>query len=117
MVEAGANATVRLNDSRTANSTVGGGLATHSSGDYYYTAVEPPDSAKLHGRFTVDPGKEKQNSIETFPRGYAVLVVLYQGDKIGWYASASCGYEALVGLEVHTRPSQYGDAWAGYECR
>lgn len=118
VIDSQASITVRFNDSLTANTTIGPGLSTSSSGEYrYYTAVEPPDSAELHGRFTVEPGEEKHSSIEEFPRDYAVLVVLYQGDKIGWYASANCGNEALVGLEVYTRPSQYGDAGAGYGCR
>jgi hypothetical protein len=118
VVKAGSNVTVRYNDSRTANATVGEGLRTFSSAEYYYTAVEPPDSAELHGRFRVGPGKENRSSIEKFRQDSAVLVVLYQDGKIGWYAIAHCSDGALVGVNVKTRPSQTGgDAGAGYGCR
>lgn len=116
IVEAGKNVTVRLNDSRTANSTIGQGLRTSSSGDYYYTSIEPPDSARLHGRFTVKPGEKNRSSIENFSQNSAVVVVLHQNDKIGWWASAYCSDGALVGLEVRSRPSQFGDAGAAYGC-
>ena len=117
MVDPSSTVTVHLNDSRSSNTTAGQGLQTHSSGNYYYTAVDLPDSARVHGRFTVESGEEKRSSIEEFPRGYAVVVVLYRGDKIGWWASANCNDRALVGLDVLTRPSQYGDAEAGYVCQ
>jgi hypothetical protein len=117
VVDADATVTVSLNDSRTANTTIGEGLATSSAGDYYYTAVELPESARLHGRFAIDPGKEERSSIDEFPRDYAVVVVLHQDDKIGWWASAHCSDGALVGLEVTTRPSRFGDAGARYGCQ
>lgn len=117
VVEAGATATVRREDNLTGNYTIDQGLRTHSSGPYAWTTVELPDSARLHGRFTVEPGEEKRGSIEEFSHDSAVVVVLYQDDKIGWWASAYCSDGALVGLEVHTRLSRFGDAGAGYGCR
>jgi len=111
------NLTVRLNDSRTINTTISPGLTSSSSGQYhYYTAVEPPESARLHGRFTIKPGEEERSTIEEFPRTYAVVVILIQGDKIGWYATAKCGNEVLIGLEVTSRPYKFSDAWAAYQC-
>lgn len=112
------NVTARRDDGNVGNYTIDGALSTHSSGDYHaWKEVELPDSARLHGRFTIDPDEENRSSIDEFPRGYSVVVIVYQGDNSGWWASTNCGSQALVGLEVHTRPSQYGDAWAGYECR
>lgn len=111
-----ATVTTRRDDGLTGNYTIGQGLATHSSGPHAWGKVKLPDSARLHGRFIIDPGEEKRSSIENFSRDSAVVVVLYQGDKIGWWASAHCSDGALVGLEIYTRPSRYGDAGAGYEC-
>ena len=117
IVDADTNVTVRLNDSRTINDTIEEGLVTTSSGDYYYyTAIEPPKSARLHGRYTLEPGEVKETSIEEFPRDAAVVVVLHQNDTIGWWASAYCSDGALVTFSATSRPSKYGDAWAGYRC-
>jgi hypothetical protein len=113
-----ANVTIRLNDSRTVNTSISQGLTTASSGDYYYyTAVEPSHSAQIHGRFTVEPGEERQSSIENFSLNSVVVVVLYQDNKSGWWASAYCSDGALIGLGVTSRPDQYSDAEAGYGCR
>jgi hypothetical protein len=116
VADSDATVTIRMNDSRTTNTTIGQGLAGHSSGDYHYTAVELPDSARLHGRFTVAPSEENRSSIEEFPRNYAVVVVLYLDEhKIGWWGSANCGNEALLGLEVVSRSNS--DAFSAFECR
>lgn len=117
VVDPEATVKTRRDDGLTGNYTIGQGLSSHSSGPYAWSTVELPDSAELHGQFTVEPGEEKRSSIKEFPQHYAVIVILYQGNKSGWWASASCSDGGLVGLEVHTRPSQYSDAWAGYGCR
>lgn len=119
VVEVPSTATTRLNDSRTGNYTIGQGLRSHSSGDAgFWVAIELADSARLHGRFVLEPDEEHRSRIEKFPRNFAVVVVLYQDPNVsGWWASANCDDQTLVGFKVHTRPSKYGDAWAGYECR
>lgn len=117
VVRAPAKVKAKRADGITGNYTVGQGLRSHSSGPYAWTKVELPNSAQLHGWFTVEPGKKERGTIEEFSQNSAVVVVLYQDGNIsGWWASAYCSDGALVGLEVHTRPSKYGDAWAGYEC-
>lgn len=118
VVERSSTVATRRSDGITVNWSIGQGLATTSSGPYPWTKFEFPDSARLHGRFTLEPGEVNRTTVREFPRNFAVVVVLYQDPGIsGWWASANCDDQALVGLEVHTRPSQYGDAWAGYGCR
>lgn len=117
VVEFGANVRVERTDGLTGNYTVGQGVASHSSGPHAWTEVKPPDSARLHGRFTITPGNHTRSSIENFSRHSAVVVVVYEGNRSGWWASAYCSDQALVGLEVHSRPSTFTDAWAGYGCR
>lgn len=117
VVEAPAEVKVQREDGVSGNYTIGQGLRSHSSGPYAWTSVEPPDSSRFHGQFTVEPGQKKWSSIKNFSQNSAVVVILYQGEnKSGWWASAYCSDGALVGLEVHSRPSKYGDAWVGYEC-
>lgn len=118
VVERSSTVETRRSDGLTANWSIGQGLATASSGPYPWTKFEFPDSARLHGRFTLKPGEVNRTTIREFPRDLAVVVVLYQDPGIsGWWASANCDDQALVGLEVHTRPSKYGDAGAAYGCR
>lgn len=116
-VEAGSNVTSTLNDGRTGHWTISQGIRTHGTGEYYYTSIEPPKSARHIGRYTLKSGEEKQRSIKKFRGNSAVVVVLYQGDKIGWWASAQCSDGALVAFGATSRPSKNGgDAHAGYRC-
>lgn len=118
VVEAGANATVRRRDGRTVNWTIERGLRTHDAAkNIPFTAVEPPASARFHRDYTLASGEVKETPLEDFPQDAVVLVVLRQGETIGWWATAGCGDGALVGLSVTSRPSKYGDAWAGYRCQ
>lgn len=117
VVEAPAKVKVQRADGITGNYTVGQGLRSHSSGPYAWTTVELPDSARLHGQFTVEPSEKERSAIEEFSQNSAVVVVLYQGKNTsGWWASAYCSDGALVVLEVQTRPSKYSDALAVYKC-
>jgi hypothetical protein len=119
VVEAPSTATTQLDDGRTGNYTIGEGLRSHSSGDYHFwTTVELPESARLHSRVKLNPGEVNQSTVDEFPQNFAVVVVLYQdSSKSGWWASANCADQALVGLEVTSRPDKYGDAFASYGCR
>jgi hypothetical protein len=66
VVDLPANVSTRRNDGLTATYPLGEGLVTTEPGDgYFYTTVEPPESAQLHGRYTLEPGEENQSSIET----------------------------------------------------
>jgi len=113
------NVTVRRDDGLTGTTNIGPGLRSHSPGENHtYTSVELPDSARLHGRYTLAPGESNQSSIEELPRDFAVVIVVYQADdEIIEWASAHCG-ETLVGMRVtsrHIRPQ--ADISASYICR
>jgi hypothetical protein len=120
VVDLPANVSTRRNDGLTATYPLGEGLVTTEPGDgYFYTTVEPPESAQLHGRYTLEPGEENQSSIEKFPRDFAVVVVAYQDENhiIEW-VSANCADQALVGLEVTSRHIKTNaDVFASYGCR
>jgi len=107
----------RRSDGLAGNWSIGQGVGTRSSGPHPWTEVDLPDSARLHSRIMLEPGDENRSTIENFPRNYAVVVVLYQENVSGWWASASCDDRALIGIEVISTPSQYGEASAAYGCR
>lgn len=117
VVEAGATVKTELDDGRTGNVTIGQGLMTVGTSGEYYVTVEPPESARLHGRYTLVSGEVNRSSIQHFAKDAAIVVVLHQNGKIGWWASVYCSDGALVGFKAVTRPSKTGgDAWAGYRC-
>lgn len=117
IVEVGATVKTELNDGRTGNWTIGQGLSTVGTSGEYYVTVEPPESARLYGRYTLEPGEVNRSSIEELATDAAIVVVLHQNGKIGWWASVYCSDGVLVGFEAVTRPSKTGgDAWAGYSC-
>lgn len=119
VVKAPATAMVRQDDGSTGNYTIGQGLRSHSSGEYHvYTEVKLPESAQLHGRYTLTPGEQNQSSITGFSRNGAVVVILSRGaNEIVWWASANCDEAALVGLKVTSYPKPPGGAFATYGCR
>ena len=101
VIEYPANVTTRRDDGLTGNYRVGPGIATNSPGENHtWTSVELPDSARLHGRYTLAPGEENQTSIEEFPADFAVVVVIYQDENeiVSW-VSAHCDGD-LAFLEV-----------------
>jgi hypothetical protein len=101
VVKLPADATVRRDDGLSGEVELGrGGVTTNEPGDNHtYTAVELPDSAKLHGRYTLGPREMNKSSIEEFPRNFAVVVVIYEEDEIVSWVSSTCD-GSLVFLEV-----------------
>ena len=128
VVELPAKLTVRRDDNKSSTTDIGQGLSNVDSGNYHnYTAVEPPNSAYLHGRYTLAPGEVNRSTIkaddlnrtsgERFPPQFAVVVVVYQDENvITSYVTANCDDLALVGLGVHSYPDPPGGIWAEYEC-
>lgn len=130
VVELPANLTTRREDGLTGTGPIGQGGGTHEPGvNYSFTAVELPDSAYLHGRYTLEPGKEKRTNIspsdfaskrETFPRRFAVVVVVYHDkneDEIIEYTTVNCDEADLTGLKVTSRHIKAKpDIWLVFNC-
>ena len=102
VVELPADVTFRLSDDRTGTHSIGEGVGTVDSGDNQtYTSVELPESARLHGRFTLGPGESYQSAIGNLPRNFAVVVVVYQDENEAVsFVIANCDDLALVALRV-----------------
>lgn len=96
-----ANVTYRTSDGLQAKVDIGEGMGTYDPGEEYYTSVEPPDSARLHGRFRVKPGESHNSSIQNPPRGFAIVVVVYQAENtIVGFASSNCDDLKMAKLRV-----------------
>ncbi|MDS0280381.1 hypothetical protein NDI85_21580 [Halomicroarcula sp. S1AR25-4] len=102
VVELPAEYTIRFDDGRVDTTSIDQGITSHNPGDNQtFTAVELPDSARLHGRYTLAAGETNQASIEDFPRRFAVVVVVSRDvGEIVWYVTVNCHEQALAGFEV-----------------
>ncbi len=118
VVETPANVTTRRNDGLVGHGQIGEGLASHSPGENYtWTAVELPPSARLHGRYELEPGEENRSTMSEFPQHFAVVVIIYQGeDRIIWWISSSCDEASMSYVEVMSYPDPPGGALASSRC-
>lgn len=114
VVELPANATIRRDDGLSGVVDLGaGGVTTNDPGENHtYTAVELPESARLHSRYSLEPRERNRTSIEEFPRDFAVVVIIYEGDNIVAWVSSTCPGN-LVFLRVTM--NDYG-ASASFNC-
>lgn len=81
-------------NNQTANYIVGQGSSTIENPDTYpFTNIKLPESARKHGRYTLDPGDRKQLSIEDVAPNEAIVVLVYD-EPDGTYRainSLNCG--------------------------
>ena len=119
VVEVGATVKIRRSEGDTDTFSVSEGLYSMESSGNPLTRVELPDSARFHGRFTLEPDKKTNTTITEFRRNMAVVVIVHDesDDNIRMILSANCGGANLLGFNVSTRPdSEAGGARSGYEC-
>lgn len=108
VVERPADITVRFHDGRVGTGSITEGITVADSGENQtYKTVELPESARLHGRYTLEPGESEQTAIDDLPVNFAVVIVVYQDEnQIVSYVTANCDDLDLAALRV-TRTS-YG---------
>ncbi len=117
VVKAGSHITFHKNDSRTTHPRIGQGVATYQANNYRYgTAVEFPESTTLHKRYTLQPGEEKHKSIKKFKTNSAIVVVLWQNNKSGSWASGYCHGGEMTGFKVTGQSGRWGNISAGIGC-
>lgn len=113
VVELPANITYELSDGRTGYDDIGPGLSTSDPGvGLVYTKVEPPNSARLHGRYMLRPGETNVSNITNPPEDVAVVVTVHRSDGIVSLVTATCGGD-LTYVEVKSRYSGSGSV---YDC-
>jgi hypothetical protein len=93
VVEYPSTVTTHFDDGRTGRVEIGPGGSTHSSGDNQtWTEVELPESARLHGRYTLEPGEQVRTSIEEFSTDSALVIVISRSEhEIVELVSNYCG--------------------------
>jgi len=115
-----ATMTAHYQDGTVVTAEIGQGLSNHETGPRTVTNIEFPESAQKRGQYTLEPGEEKQSSIEHFPRNGVLFTVVSknEGEIFAW-VSANCDEQSLVGLEVTSEddPPVVPGVSAGYGCR
>lgn len=100
VIEYPGNVTVRRSTGYDYTDDINPGLSTREPGDdHTVTAIEFPDSARVHGRYTLEPGEINRSEIHEFSSDFAVYVVIYQNEHVVSRVSAHCDGD-LVFLEV-----------------
>jgi hypothetical protein len=101
VVELPANVTTHLPDGRTENDDIEPGLWSHEPANRYYTSVEPPAPARLHGRYTLEPGETNISNISNLPEDFAVVVTIHRNDGVVSWVTATCGGDlTYVGITM-----------------
>lgn len=92
VVELPANVTTQLPDGRKEVDDIEPGLWSHEPANRYFTSVKPPDSARLHGRYTLEPGETNISNISTssLPDDFAVVVTIHHNDGVVSWVTATC---------------------------
>ncbi|QCJ46400.1 hypothetical protein [Haloprofundus sp. MHR1] len=106
VVDLPANLTLHLSDGRQGTFAIGEGVGPSSPGDNRtYTKVEVPESARLHGNFTLGANESVNSSIGDLPRGFAIVVTVHRDkNEIISYVTANCDDLPLIGLKVTRYP-------------
>jgi hypothetical protein len=108
------NVTVREENGYEYTDDINPGLSTREPGDYHtVTAIEFPDSARLHGRYRLESSEMNHIQIRKYPSSFAVYVVIYHNDHVVSRVSAHCDGD-LVSLDVTM--FHYGSGSA-YNCQ
>lgn len=119
VVQRPANLLIVADDGRKAIDDIDEGFSTTNTGyNSTYASVEPPDSARLHGRFVVKPGESNRSSIRDLPYNAAIVVVVYRDEnEIIGFATGNCDDLALNLLRV-TSHSIDSERWISvtYAC-
>lgn len=120
------NVTVHRSDGRVYEAPIGPGSGTHDPGPHTFTKIVPPESAVLHGRYTLAPGERHQSQIqpaeapggtdEKFPSQFAIIIIVYEDPETipGWKSNTDCDETDLLAVKVTMR---YYGTDSGFICQ
>lgn len=113
VVELPANMSLVTPDGQVGRGDIGPGLSTYDPGvRHVYSRVKLPNSARLHGQYTLNPSETNVSNISTSSTNFAVVVTVRRSDGIVSLVTATCGGD-LTYVEVASRYSGSGSV---YDC-
>lgn len=115
VVDRPANLTIEDADRGNYSADIGeAGISNHKLNSYNntVTGIEPPDTARTHGRYVMDPGETNLSNITNFKDDSAVVVVIYHNSTVASYVTSQCDGD-LVAVRVMMH---YYGASGAYDC-
>lgn len=119
VIEEGEDIIAIRSNNQSANYTIGPGASTIENSDTHpFTRIEFPGSARIHGKYTLEPGMRKQLSVENVAPDEAIVILIYDKPEGTYRAihSVSCG-GPLLGVKATSRTGGSEDWTTGtHEC-
>ena len=103
VVRLGEGVSVTREDGDTFNKTVGEGSSTLiTSSENKFVSITFPDSARVHGQYTLEPGESKLLHIGNVAPDQAIVILVYDKPEETYRAvkSLNCGGAAILGYKV-----------------
>jgi hypothetical protein len=100
------------------NKTVGQGSSTlKTTSDNKIVNVELPESARIHGRYTLEPGERRQLSVAHVGPNKAIVILIYDEPEQTYRAikSLSCEWN-ILGYKVTTEAEGEDNTVSGHQC-
>ena len=115
VVDRPANLTIKNVNKGTYSADIGeAGISNTKLNSYNntVTGIEPPDTARTHGRYVMQPGETRLSNITDFKDNSAVVVVISHNGTVASYVTSQCDGD-LVAVRVMMH---YYGASGAYDC-
>lgn len=119
VMDVGSNLTVTREDGDTFNQTIGqGSSTTYATNKNPDVKIEFPESARVHGEYTLEPDERKQVPVENVAPDQAIVVLVYDDPEETYRAihTVSCS-KAILGIRATSMSGGPEDWTTGaHEC-
>lgn len=95
-----------------------GSHTTVTTSDNKFVKITFPDSARMHGQYTLEPGESKLIQVENVAPDEAIVILVYD-DPEGTYRaikSLNCGGQVILGYKVVTQAEGEDDTGSIHSC-
>ncbi|WP_143085803.1 hypothetical protein [Halogranum rubrum] len=113
VVEVGENMTI-YRGSRSQNIPVSSGSTTFKSP---LSRVDLPDSARVHGQYTLEPGERKELSVPNVRPDEAIVILIYDEEEERYRAIKSLSCDGpVLGYKVTTEAEGEDETMSTHQC-
>lgn len=118
VVDVGTNLTVHRKFGGKFNQTIGqGSSTTKTTTDNKDVKIEFPESARIHGNYTLEPGDRKQLSVENVSPNEAIVILIYDESEGTYRAIKSLSCEGpVLGYKVTTQAEGEDQTVSSHQC-
>lgn len=118
IIEVGKKITIYAEGNVTDNITVSEGSYTLKSPSNPMLRLDLPESARVHGGYTLSPGEKKKTYIKNFSRDSAIVITIYDEEENTYRAikSLNCGGAPILGYRVETQAEGEDETVSTHQC-